>query len=112
MYNTDNDIFLKNIKTSKPDDVTGYQDYSLTDNVPYIAVAGVGRYLKRVQPVTLDLINNIYIKSTRIEVTCYMNLFEYMQIKETNVLIYNSMQWVWISANWQKNKAKFVLQRI
>ena len=111
-YNTDNDIFLKNIKTSLPDDVTGYEDYSLTDNVPYIAVAGVGRYLKRVQPVTIDLIKNIYIKSTRIEVTCYMNLFEYMQIKETNVLIYNSMQWVWISANWQKNKAKFVLQRI
>lgn len=112
VYNADNDIFLKNIKTTLKDEVTGYYDYSLTDKVPYIAIAGQGQYLKRVQPVSIDLLDNIYIKSTRVEVTCYMNLFEYMQIKETNVILYNSMQWVWISANWQKNQAKFVLQRI
>lgn len=111
-YNTDNDIFLKNIKTTLRDEVTGFYDYSLTDSVPYIAIAGEGQYLKRVQPIYIDLINRIYTKSTRIEINCYMNLFEFMQIKETNIIQYNSMQWVWISANWQKNKAKFVLQKI
>lgn len=112
VYNADNDIYLKNIKTTQPDEVTGAVEYSLTDKVPYIAIAGEGQYLKRVQPVTIDLLTKIYTQSTQIEVTCYMNLFEYMQIKETNIILYNSMQWVWISANWQKNKAKFVLQKI
>jgi hypothetical protein len=88
------------------------QDVEIKNEVPVIAEAGLGEFLERVEPTKINLLSQIYEKSTKITFSCVMTLYEFMTVKENNFIIYNSQKWVWISANWQKNKAKFVLQKI
>lgn len=111
-YTDNNDIYLENIVTGKTDEVTGRTELKILSDVPTIAIAGEGQFLKRVTMSPIDLLLQIYTNSTQIEITVYMSLYEYMTIKETNILIYNHSKWVWLSATWQNNKAKFVLQKI
>ena len=111
-FTDNNDLFINNIQTGEPDPITGFTSIELKSDIPVIALAGAGNYLKRVATQKIDLINQIYAQSTRVEVSYYMSFYEYMQIKETNVIIYNNLKWVWASATWQAGKAKFVLYKI
>lgn len=86
--------------------------YSLRNKVPLLAKIGEGENLEFVKFEKNTLLADIYEKSTKIEVTAMMSLFEYMRIKETNVLFYANNNWVWSTSSWTKNKAKFVLHKI
>lgn len=95
------------------DDLVRYESlYELLTDVPLIAEVGEGENLQFIKMQNNALLNSIYEKSTRIEVNCMMTMAEFMTIKETNVFLYKSLKWVWTSGQWQKNRAKFVLQKI
>lgn len=126
-YITDNETLeaeevIKELKVSTGNNINGtlYIDdlvkngnlYELLTEVPLIAEVGEGENLQFIKMQKNDLLNSIYKKSTRIEVNCMMTMAEFMTIKETNVFLYKSLKWVWISGQWQKNRAKFVLQKI
>lgn len=126
-YITDNETIeaeevIKELKLSTGNDINGtlYIDdiikngnfYEFLTEVPLIAEVGSGENLQFIKMQNNELLNSIYEKSTKIEVNSIMTMAEFMTIKETNVFIYKSLKWVWISGQWQKNKAKFVLQKI
>lgn len=110
-YTDNSNLYLNNITLGEPND-NNVQDVEIKNEVPVIAEAGLGEFLERVGPTKINLLTQIYEKSTKITLSCVMTLYEFMIIKENNFIIYNNQKWVWISANWQKNKAKFVLQKI
>lgn len=112
-YTDNNDLQSSNVVISKvAEEVTGYKPIEILSDTPIIAIAGEGQCLKRVTLQTNSKLEQIQQNSTQIEVTCYMTLFEFMAIKEHITIEYLHKQWAWISATWQENKAKFVLQRI
>ena len=126
-YITDNatleaEEVIKELKVSTGNNINGtiYIDdlvkngnlYELLTDVPLIAEVGEGENLQFIKMQKNELLNSIYEKSTRIEVNCMMTMAEFMTIKETNVFVYKSLKWVWTSGQWQKNRAKFVLQKI
>jgi hypothetical protein len=112
-YTDNNDLQSSNVVISKvAEEGTGYKPIELLSDAPIIAIAGDGQYLKRVTLTTNSKLEQIQQNSTQIEVTCYMTLFEFMGIKEHITIEYLHKQWAWISATWQKNKAKFALQLI
>lgn len=86
--------------------------YNINSDVPLIALAGESTMLNFISMTRNAIIENIFAISTQIELTCSMSMFDYMRIKETHVIVYRGSQWVWLKATWQKNKAKFVLQKI
>lgn len=108
--NSNGNIYINDIKVSLNED--GINAYALLTDVPLLALSGVGNYL-RYSPLSIDnVLSNMYVKSTRINLTCEMSMFEYINIKETDFILYKNQKWAWISSTWQKNKAKFVLQKI
>lgn len=112
-YTDNNDLQSSNVVVSKvAEGVTGCKPIELQSDTPIIALAGDGQYLKRVTLQSNFFLKRIQQNSTQIEVTCYMTLFEFMSIKEQITIEFLHQQWAWISATWQKDKAKFVLQRI
>lgn len=112
-YTDNNDLQSSNVVISKvAEEGTGYKPIELLSDAPIIAIAGDGQYLKRVTLQSNSSLKRIQQDSTQIEVTCYMTLFEFMSIKEQITIEYLHQRWAWISATWQKDKAKFVLQRI
>ena len=112
-YTANNDLQSSNVVISKvAEEGTGNKPIELLSDTPIIALAGDGQYLKRVTLQSNSSLERIQQNSTQIEVTCYMTLFEFMSIKEQITIKYLHKQWAWISATWQKDKAKFVLQRI
>lgn len=112
-YTDNNDLQSSNVVISKvAEEGTSYKPIELLSDAPIIALAGDGQYLKRVTLQSNSSLERIQQNSTQIEVTCYMTLFEFMSIKEQITIEYLHKQWAWISATWQKDKAKFVLQRI
>ena len=106
-YTSNNDLYLNDVAA-----LDGNKFVFRSDEFTIAEVVEDGDFLKRVSLQDIDLLRRIYQKSTRIEVNCEMSLFEYMIIKENNTIIYAHCEWVWISATWQKNRAKFVLQKI
>lgn len=112
-YTDNNDLQSSNVVISKvAEEETGRKPIDLLSDTPIIALAGAGEYLKRVTLQENTFLERIQRSSTQIEVICYMTLFEFMGIKEQIKIEYLHKQWAWISATWQKNKAKFVLQGI
>lgn len=126
-YITDNDTLeaeeiIKELKLSTGNNINGtlYIDdvvkngdlYELLTDVPLIAEVGEGENLQFIKMQKNELLNSIYEKSTKIEINSIMTMAEFMTIRETNTFLYKNVQWVWISGQWQKNKAKFVLQKI
>ena len=108
--NIDGNIYIDDIKVGLNED--GLSTYALQTDVPLLALSGVGNYL-RYTPLSIDnVLSNMYIQSTRINLTCEMSMFEYINVKETDFMVYKNQKWTWISSTWQKNKAKFVLQKI
>lgn len=110
-YTDNNNLYLNNITLGEPND-NNEQDVDIKNEVPVIAVAGLGEFLERVEPTKINLLTQIYEKSTKITLSCVMTLYEFMSIKENDFIIYKNQKWVWISGNWQKNKAKFVIQKV
>ena len=108
-YTDNKDLYLNNIIETVDDNKTKIE---LVSDVPTIALVGEGEFLKKVTLQENTLLRKMYNLSTQVEISVYMSLYDYMQVKETNVIVYNSLQWVWLSSSWNKNKAKFVLQRI
>jgi hypothetical protein len=126
-YITENEVLeaeevIKELKLSTGNDINGtlYIDdlakngnfYEFLTEVPLIAEVGEGENLQFIKMQNNALLNSIYEKSTKIEINCIMTMAEFMTIKETNVFLYKNLKWAWISGQWQKNKAKFVLQKI
>lgn len=126
-YITDNDTLeaeevIKELKLSTGNNINGtlYIDdvvkngdlYEFLTDVPLIAEVGEDENLQFIKMQNNDLLNSVYEKSTKIEVNSYMTMAEFMEIKETNTFLYKNVKWVWINGQWQKNKAKFVLQKI
>lgn len=126
-YITDNDTLeaeevIKELKLSTGNNINGTlyiydvvkngNLYEFPTDVPLIAEAGENENLQFIKMQNNDLLNSVYEKSTKIEVNSYMTMAEFMTIKETNTFLYKNVKWVWISGQWQKDKAKFVLQKI
>lgn len=105
-YTANNDLYLNDVA------VDGGKFTYRSEAFTIAEVEEGGDFLKRVSLQDIDLLRRIYSQSTRIEVTCEMSLFEYLSLKENNTIVYAHCEWVWISATWQKNRAKFVLQKI
>lgn len=110
-YTDNNNLYLNNITLGEPNN-NNEQGVDVKNEVPVIAEAGLGEFLERVEPTKINLLTQIYEKSTKITLSCVMTLYEFMAIKENNFIIYKNQKWVWISGNWQKNKAKFVIQKV
>lgn len=108
--NINGNIYIDDIKIGIND--VGLSTYALQTDVPLLALSGLGNYL-RYSPLSIDnILSNMYVQSTRINLTCEMSMFEYINVKETDFIVYKNQKWAWISSTWQKNKAKFVLQKI
>lgn len=107
-----NDIFIDDVRRINYDNDWVGTNIEWQGNVHSIGIAGEGGMLKYVSTPYSALYAFIQNISTRISVECELSLFEYEKIKENNIIYYGNARWVWISSNWQKNKAKFVLQKI
>lgn len=107
-----NDVFINDVKKDNYDGDWSSYNIIWQGNNHTIAIAGEGEMLKYVNAPYCEMLSQIQTNSTRITLTCQMSLLEYEKIKENNIIYYGNARWVWISSTWQKNKAKFVLQKI
>lgn len=107
-----NDVFINDVQRINYDEDWESTNVEWQGNEHTIAIAGEGEMLKYVQIPRSALFDFIQNQSTRISVKCEMSLLEYEKIKENNIIYYGNARWVWVSSTWQKNKAKFVLQKI
>ncbi|MEF2919008.1 MAG: hypothetical protein U0O22_00890, partial [Acutalibacteraceae bacterium] len=106
-------LFINDIKDlSAQEELPKWTKYELVGDTFTIAKKNGGIYLQRVASPYNDLLRRIMYHSTRINVTVYMSLYEYNQIKETTRLIVQGTMCIWTSSTWNDNKAKFVLQKI
>ena len=76
-------------------------------------------YLERIKPIfetayapEKNYLQEILDKSTTVTYSVYMKLFEFLQLKEKDVIRLNEVEYCIFSATWQKNVAKLVLLKI
>lgn len=76
-----------------------------------VAHIGGDTHLTRADLPTIAAIQSLCDTSTAIEASVSMSAFEFYSIKENQLLYLDGTLWVWLSATWSKNVAKFCLQK-
>lgn len=108
--NSAGNVFVNDI-TEEPDaDLPRWSKYSVSAQEPTIAIANSNsEYLQRINFTKNELLSKIYTASTMLSLSCYMNFFEFNQIKENTIFIYQGQKFVWTDAQFNNNVVKFTL---
>jgi hypothetical protein len=72
----------------------------------------VTNWLYRTNILINSSLQNILTRSTTIDISAEMTLFEFDKIQDKVRIFYDNALWVWIDANWGKGIARFTLARV